>query len=209
MTTESPQNFDELFATLEGDVTPDAGTPAPEQDEPTSLPLDEPTRDHLTPEQRRIQELEAALAAPLPSFEETTVEAEPTPEQLRIKELEDKLARRNAMVAEQSPSVYSQPAGEGDHIVLHVLEDGFMALGEVWYRGQEMEFVVGSPAYEQTKDRNGNTWIDLALDPAEQMRVWGRLRIGQGPFIPRRGEVFNDELSTSDVRRGRAVPLIR
>lgn len=187
---EPVDNFDDLFSDVD-DVT-DVDAPAQVED----------------PEKARIQELEARLAEPLPSFDEVLeTPTELTADQLRIQELEDQLAKRNALVAENSPTQYAQPVGDGEHILIHVLIDGFVAKGEVWYRGQELEFVVGSRAYEETKDRNGNTWVSLASDPGGQIRRWGVQYLGTGPFVPRRGETFDDELVAKDARRGRAVPI--
>lgn len=164
-----------------------------------------PAEPEMTPEQKRIAELEALVAAPMPDFEDAAPSDEPSPDQLRIKALEDQLAKRNATIMENAPAQYDTTEGEAIHI--HFLEDGFVALGQVWYRGQEVEIVKGSPAYNRTLDRNGDTWINLAFDVPEQQRRWGLQKLGIGPFVPRKGERFDDDVATEDARRGRAAPL--
>ena len=162
------------------------------------------------PEDAEIRELEALVNAPLPEFEEPAPELDEVAEQKRqrIKELKDQLAKRNAMVAENAPLQYQSAEGlSGEKILIHIQHDGFVALGEVWHRGQELEFVVGSPAYNRTLDRDGNSWVSLAGDVRGQEARWGRQYLGLGPFIPRKGEAFDDEVARQDARRKRAVPL--
>ena len=68
-----------------------------------------------------------------------------TADRKRIRELEDRLAKTEASRYEKGQDTFrDQPAGES--VVLHFIEDGFTASGRVWYRGQELEFVTGSPA---------------------------------------------------------------
>lgn len=154
----------------------------------------------------RIRELKAALAAPLPKFDEVPTTGL-TPKQREIQELEDQLAKRNATIAEMAPVQYATPTGSGETILVHVVQDGFIALGEVWFRGQEMEFEVGSQAYLQTFDLTGKSWLDLAGDLQAQYKRWGKQYLGVGPFIGRPDEKFDDEVAQADSRRGRAVPL--
>jgi len=78
---------------------------------------------------------------------------------------------------------YSDPAGEGDEVItFHVKEDGLTFNGKVWYRGEEGEFVVGSEAYNQTLDRNGNSWTDIIGDEQAQYRKWGQRFLAPGPW---------------------------
>lgn len=206
---DEPVDFDDLLNLTQDDE--EQPTPAAEAEKPKRAynrkPKPEATPEE-TPEQKKIRELQAALAAPLPSFkEEDEAPQELTPEQKKIKELEDLLAKRNAQIAEKVPAEYV--AAQGDTILIHVVQDGFTALGQVWHRGQEMEFEVGGAAYEQTKDRNGFSWVDLAGDVHEQYRRWKRQWLALGPFRPLPGEKFEDEVAKADERRKRAVPLIR
>lgn len=201
-----PTNFDALL-----DLTPDDEgifsdliEPAPESD----VPVGE------DPEDAYIRQLEETLAEPLPEPAEDEVEAAPvsvekTAKQLRIEELEDQLARRKAVELERAPVEYSKPTGKGTKILIHIVEDGFTALGTTWYRGQEIEFEVPSAEYNRTKDINGVSWVDVAGDLQEQYARWGQQYLGVGPFIARPGEKFEDAVAAEDARRGRAVPVIR
>ena len=196
MSTPPVDNFDDLF---------DFGTSeAASAPIPASVPVLAPEED---PELVRIKQLESQLAQPLPSFKEP--EAAPTANQLRIKMLEDQLAKRNADIVTNAPPEYVADSGDGERLVLHFEQDGFMALGQMWYRGQEIEFVLGSPAYERTKDRTGFTWLSLVDDPSGQLARWGKHYFARGLFVHRRGEKFEDDISQQDARRGRSVPVFR
>lgn len=72
--------------------------------------------------------------------------------------------------------------GSTEAIVIHFLEDGFTALGNVWYRGQELEFAPGCQAYRDTLDRNGRTWLDLRGDEMAQIDRWGKVMFRVGPW---------------------------
>lgn len=74
----------------------------------------------------------------------------------------------------------SPVATDGSVLLIHILEDGFTAHGQVWYRGQEIEYTVGEQVYEDTKDRRGNTWLNW--DDATQMRNWGKVNFRRGPW---------------------------
>lgn len=160
-----------------------------------------------TPDQARIRALQEELAKPAPQYS-VDEPVEKTPEQIQIQELEDQLARRKSQELENAPAQYVT-AKNGNTLIIHVLIDGFIAMGEVWYRGQEMEFEVGGLAYERTKDRLGTSWVDLAGDVSAQYTRWGQQYLGVGPFLARPGEKFEDEVAQADKKRGRAVPLVR
>lgn len=167
------------------------------------------TEDVETPEQRRIRELEQEL-----SLEDERQRTNPTKngrplpeallseEQKKIRDLEDRLARKRA--ASDGPAEYEDAE---DGILIHFVRDGFAALGQVWYRGQEILFDPNGAAYEATKDRKGNSWVELADDVRSQYARWGDEYFRLGEFIPRPGEVFDDAVSVEDKRRGRAAPI--
>lgn len=164
-----------------------------------------------TPEQKRIAELEALLAAaeerertnphrngrPVP-------EAQLTPEQKRIRDLEDRLAHKNANFDPEPELVSTE-----DGIHFHVIKDGFNAFGQIWYRGQELLVNPNGEIAEGTRDRLGNSWLDLIDDPSGQMDQFGDHYLRRGPFKGRKGEVFNDEIAQLDKRRGLAIPVSR
>jgi len=109
-------------------------------------------------------------------------ESELTPDQRRIRELEDRLAKE---LGRKDPDVElaapAQPGAEGN-ILIHFLEDGFTVLGQVWYRGQELEFEPGSPAHQDTYDRTGRSWLDLRNDEFAQAARWGKVMFRNGPW---------------------------
>lgn len=177
-------------------------------------PVEEPQE---TPEAKRIRELEETLNAPSPAHGVDA--AELTPEQQRIRELEDRLARKVAAEREAAGPQYEEYVEDGEKILIHFLEDGFTFSGVMWYRGQECEFVVGSKAYEQQKDRNGNSWLDLRDDVEGQYARYGKQYFASGPW---RGRPWGDTTGLTDPNeiaaaravgdreraRNRAVPVL-
>lgn len=206
--SEEPLDLDDLLGTDE-DVAA-----AVVSEHPEMVPSE-------TTEQRRIRELQAELARPNEKkVVRPTPESQLTPDQRKIRELEDQLARRRTQEAEDAETEWETASGEGERILLHVVEDGLIAMGVVWYRGQEIEFIVGSEAYEQTKDRNGVSWLDMLDDIDAQFDRWGQQFIKRGPW---RGKKWGDTSVLSDPeeiaaaktaaeaerRRNRAAPVIR
>lgn len=126
----------------------------------------------------RLAEAEAALEKahtnPTDSTGKPLPEAVLTPEQKRIRQLEDEAARAKGRNIEEAEEVFDDDAT----ILIHILEDGFTFLGRTWYRGQEVSF--GEKAYEETKDRHGNSW--LQLDDEGQFLRWGRINFRRGPW---------------------------
>lgn len=200
---EAPADLDELINNDQGEA-PDAEVSiAPEAESfDDLLAVSENESVELTPDQKRIQELEALLAEPEDDAEEIEFE-ELTPEQKRIQELEAQIAARHAKKLAADPVKYAPPAEKGT--LINVLADGFNQFGQVWFRGQEI--LIDDLAYERTKDRLGNSWMDTLLhDPHAQFQAWGTVFVAPGPFKPRPGEVFQDALAKEDERRKRSVP---
>lgn len=188
-------NLDDL---LEPDAPEESLVSAPEE-------ATEPAVETETPAARRIRELRDELDreefAPTQDGRPLS-EAALTAEQREVRDLEDQLARKRARVLENSEPEYARPSGTGETILIHFLVDGFNFGGKSWYRGQEVEFEVGSPAYEQTKDRNGNTWLDLRDDIDGQFDRWGKQFFAVGPW---RGRRWNDTKAVSDPEEARAL----
>lgn len=103
-----------------------------------------------------------------------------TPDQLRIRDLENRLALSEGK--KDVEPVLIKPGSGSDNIVIHFLEDGLTALGVVWMRGQELEFTPGSQPYEDTKDRNGVSWLSLVDDDFGQVEKWGKVMFRRGPW---------------------------
>jgi hypothetical protein len=125
-----------------------------------------------------IDPIEAVVLPPAPP----KPERELTAEQRRIRELEDQLAK---VLGSKEPDIEleapKQP-GNRENILIHILEDGFTALGHVWFRGQEIEFEPGSPAYNDTVDRTGWSWLALRDDEFGQVERWGKIMFRSGPW---------------------------
>lgn len=182
---DAPADFDELFNTSEDSV-----------EEPDSEDSETSSESEESADALRIRLLEAELNKPAP---------QKTADQLRIEELENLLAERNAENISNAPEIIEQ-VKRGDVIhELHVVEDGFNQFGKVWLRGQNM--LLTQKNYEDTKDRNGESWVDTLLnDPHAQYARWGRVFVAPGLFTPRPGEVFADEVAREDARRKGAIP---
>jgi hypothetical protein len=101
-----------------------------------------------------------------------------TPEERRIKELEHQLALAQGTKDVKPKFVPSEESKKS--ILIHFVEDGFTASGVNWKRGQEVVFNPGTKPYEQTKDRNGVSW--LAMDDKAQMRRFGKVFFRRGEW---------------------------
>lgn len=203
---EEPLDLDSLLADTGKFSEPE---PAPEQENETL---------------RRIQEVEAELAKPMPEPapepEEFVPTAKLSPERQKLRELEDQLARRRAAEAEQAPQAYDEADAEGENVILiHILEDGFVFGGVTWFRGQEVSFVRGSAAYEQTKNRNGWSWLELVNDPRGQYKKWGKQYFAPGPWpgrswgdvegLPPEEQAAALAAAEAEAKRGRRAPVVR
>lgn len=126
----------------------------------------------------------------VPVFEPPTFELSPsrpvpesvlTPDQRRIRDLENQIALERGR---KDPVVeFEPPAAQDDtNIIIHILEDGFTVLGQVWCRGQELEFTPGSHAWRDTHDRFGWSWLSLRNDEVEQDKRYGTVMFRNGPW---------------------------
>jgi len=213
--TDDFDDFDDLLADTQDDAPVPVVEKAPVVEEPKTAPRRRgPNKPKVAapvdedPLDAEIRALEAKVQEP--DFEEVEEDApEVAAKKQRIKDLQDQLARKATHAVDDAPLAYVLATGDGDRILIHFEVDGFTALGTSWYRGQELEFVVGSDAYKATQDRNGDSWLDLANDRPAQINRWGQVMFSPGPFTPRRDEQFDDDIAREDAKRGRAVPLVR
>lgn len=123
-------------------------------------------------------------------------ESQLSPKAKEIRDLKDKLAKKKASETVSADQAYELASERDDVIVIHILEDGFTVNGEICYRGRELTFIKGGRAYEQTKDRDGKTWLDLDLDA--QFERWGSQKFDFGPW---RGRSW-DKLTLADLPEG-------
>lgn len=130
-----------------------------------------------------------------------TPEAQLTPEQRQIRELQNQLAvanSRNLDAAEPEMVV----ATSDNRVLIHFLEDGLTALGQVWHKGQELEFDLGGQAFEDTKDRYGYSW--LSMDESDQLNRYGKIYFRRGPWP---GKAYQDpQAAEAEAKRRRAAP---
>lgn len=178
------------------------------------------------PEPTVVDVLTQGIPAPAtaPAAVRPVPERELTPEQRRIRDLEDQLAQERGR-KDPEEELDQVEAGADGNILIHFLEDGFTALGKVWYRGQELEFTPGSGAYNDTRDRNGRTWLDLAGNDMAQIRRYGKVMFRTGPWpglkltespvefegLKGAARPTGDELSAAEraeLGRGRAAPRL-
>lgn len=117
----------------------------------------------------------------------TAPDTEPSADQLRIQELEHRLALAEGKKDVQGALEFAEP--NADNIVIHFLEDGLTALGQVWMRGQELEFARDGQAYRDTKDRTGWSWLSLVEDEFGQVSKWGKVMFRRGPWP---GKTYRD-----------------
>lgn len=128
-----------------------------------------------------------------------------------VRQLEAELARARARLAGQHADVSTwsvAPAPvdpkDGEVVVIHVRKDGFTANGRVWYKGQELEFLVGSQQWKDTCDRSGKSWV--VLSDVDQIRRYGEVQFGHGSWP---GEPFaNEKAAAAEHKRARKVPAI-
>lgn len=120
---------------------------------------------------------------PTPEPEAATSDDVLTADQREIKRLRDQLAReRGRKDVEPEVDQQEQQADDGDIILIHFLEDGLTVNGVIKYRGDELEFPVGSGSYRDTFNRNGVTWLDLRHDEFAQVERWGKIMFRPGPW---------------------------
>lgn len=117
-----------------------------------------------------------------------------SPEQREIRQLQDELARSkgrslSTLTTEEFEEIH------GDGILIHVLEDGLTGPSRVFYRGEEILF--GPKAYEDTKDRNGLSWLDMTEE--EQYERWGTLKFRRGPW-PGKRQFEEDAVASKSIR---------
>ena len=127
-----------------------------------------------------------------------------TPEQREIRELRDQLARVAASkVDEAVPEFPAAPETE-DEVLIHFLEDGLTFGGIMGYRGQEFRFVPGTPAWEDTLNRHGKSWVTFTDE--EQYRAWNKRYFGRGPWP---GKPWEGPAADAENSRARNAPVFR
>lgn len=182
-------SFDDLLDDLPSEKEKSAVQSLKDEGEPTE-----------TPEQARIRELEARLAAL------STPSVEPVEKTREQKEEEHRIAVRETAKFLNAEESLEEVTEDDDSITIHFVETGLTFAGNVWQIGQTVQVKRGGTAYELSKDRHtGVSWLE-DLSPEAQRKRWGKVFVGAGLWT---GPEFNDELAVADAKRGTAVPVVR
>lgn len=182
------------------------------------VPLDPPNLESETQaEAHVVSDLPPAqVVARLPADPVLAGTAVEETQEERIKRLRHELALEEGKVSGESTLDTTRAAPEDEKILIHFLEDGFTALGQMWHRGQELEFVVqrnadgqvtGSPAYLATFGQDGKTWVTMAEphNEFEQSRRYGKLLFRRGAWP---GEPWpSDDAAQLERTRNRVPPV--
>lgn len=128
------------------------------------------------------EEAEPVAAAVEPVIDTSAPDHQLTPEQQEIKRLRDQLARESGRKDVDIPVAELTKPGDDSNILIHILEDGFTALGKVWYRGEELEFEPGKKAHKDTYNKLGESWLDLRHNEFAQAERWGKVMFRNGPW---------------------------
>jgi hypothetical protein len=116
-------------------------------------------------------------AAPVPP--EAPPDPRPKPEHLLTPEERAERQRQHLLAVQagsRDPGVtYVPPARNHESVLIHMVEDGLTAFGQVWFRGQELEIEVGGPRWAEAAK-----WV--LLDDRQQMERWKRIMFRRGPW---------------------------
>ncbi len=80
----------------------------------------------------------------------------------------------------QNPDDIPPAPVEPETVLVHFVEDGLTLLGQVWYRGQEIEVTQGTDAWDLLVDPTSG--MLLKLDEDEQIDRWGKRYFRNGPW---------------------------
>lgn len=145
-----------------------------------------PRRGPGRPSNAEKEQAEAALSgvandAPIEAKPDADVAAE-------VQALRDEIAalRAEKEAAEAANSTVAPKEGK---FIVHFVRDGLMVLGNMTYRGQELEFDTNEQNYKDTQDANGFSFLELRRDPQAQEALYGKEFFREGPWT---GKSFAD-----------------
>ena len=213
-------NLDDILDSINDEETSSVPEEAPEE-------AAEEEVAHIVPEeeseiQRQIREAKEELArqSAVPAkSSRPKPESQLSAEEKELRILQDRVAQKRTAEPEAAEDALETAGNGQETILIHFIINGFTAQSRVWQRGQEIEFVVGGAAHEQTMDRFGNSWLDLRNDPAAQIERYGAEYFREGPF-PGLPLTYTKDLTDPDdiaamqqiaaaeAKRNRAAPVI-
>jgi hypothetical protein len=124
-----------------------------------------------------------AIGAPAPGAPPSAEGIRPRPAaELTDEERAAREAQHTRAVAAAAAFEGQQPEyqhTEGEAVLIHFVEDGLTAFGQVWYRGQELEIGPDHPRWPEAVG-----WI--TLNRYQQVDRWGRQFFDFGPWPGRR-----------------------
>lgn len=74
-----------------------------------------------------------------------------------------------------------------DTKVINFVKDGIILDRRQWFTGMELEYTPDSDVVKATKDRKGNSWLDIVDDEEAQLSRYGDVYMRPGPY---RGKKF-------------------
>jgi hypothetical protein len=102
--------------------------------------------------------------------------------ELSAEELAERDRQHKAALAAAAQFEQQQPdwqPSEGEAVLIHFIADGLTAMGQVWYRGQELQIGPDHPRWPEVRG-----WITLSR--FEQVERWGEQKFDFGPWPGRR-----------------------
>jgi hypothetical protein len=198
MTEEKPPagDFDDLLGDLPSAEEKDALQNLKDEGSPDAGTTDPAAAARIASLEERLERALALLEAKDEVPEKTA--AEKDAEHRRAIEISRNLT--SGADKYEDPSEYE----EGEILEIHFLDDGITSNGRVWEKGQTVQYVIGGRAYNETKDRNGRTWLEH-LSHNEQLQRWGRIRVGFGPYPLALPE---DHVNPEEAKRGKRAPVL-
>lgn len=196
-------NFDDVVESAEAAPEPAVETVEEAAPAAPAVPESNAALDEAAAEIAALRaELARARTRPTDESGRPLSETQLSPQQREIRVLDDAVAKKRATDLDSAPEQFE--AADGDSILIHFIEDGFTTQGRIWYRGQEVEFALDGAAYEQTKNRYGQSWLDLSED--DQLDMYGKIYFRRGPW---RGKTYDEEqAAAAERKRNRAAPVV-
>lgn len=192
-----------MTANTEGAKTPAAKTAArrgPRKESEIRAELEAELREKIFAEMQ-------AEAQPVPAVDAEAIRAQIRAEmenEARVKAQEE--ARQREMAAEARPinarEVDGDPTAEGA-LTVHFVEDGLTLLGKVWYRGEELTIVPGTPQWNEAHSI-------LSMDEFDQEARWGKRFIRAGLWRGKRlDEIVDEELTDAEREQLKKAARLR